>query len=195
MSDTPTTDAFQDSCATYSALVYRKREDPNYRASIIEVEFVIALEHARQLERDLAAAREEIAALKAEHGTQCSEWHKERLALRDTIQRYQALHFQDEHQCACVVDVEQDIVLQECAMHEHLRTKAVDSAVDALKARNARLMGALREARVWLDAWAGMVEDEAEEDGEECSTIERKAAGLLRKHIRQIDALLAEDKS
>ena len=58
--------------------------------------------------------------------------------------------------------------------------------------RYQRMVEALRKAREWLDTWAIMNEDDAEENGE-CSVTEEKVAGVLRKHIGQIDTLLAEE--
>lgn len=52
-SATPRTEAFAESCATYSALRHKIREGG--KADLRDSEFILAIEHARILERALAA--------------------------------------------------------------------------------------------------------------------------------------------
>lgn len=52
MSDTPRTDKFASSCATNQMLVYAKQANPDYKPNIMELEFVLALDHARALEKE-----------------------------------------------------------------------------------------------------------------------------------------------
>jgi len=52
--DTPRTDAFAGSCATYVALIAKKREDPSYKANMMELEFCLSLGHSNILEAELS---------------------------------------------------------------------------------------------------------------------------------------------
>jgi multidrug resistance efflux pump len=55
-SETPRTEAFAESCATYVALRFKKQNGE--RPNIQDSEFLLAIEHSRRLERELAAERE-----------------------------------------------------------------------------------------------------------------------------------------
>jgi len=61
--DTPRTDAFAGSCATYAALLAKKRMDPTAKASMAEIEFCLALGHANILEVELADTKKREAEL------------------------------------------------------------------------------------------------------------------------------------
>ena len=58
-SKTPRTDAFEQSCMTYRVLVAKKSDGRNEKANLQEIEWVLAIELARTLETELAAARED----------------------------------------------------------------------------------------------------------------------------------------
>ena len=54
-SETPRTDAFAASCMTNSVLIAKKSDGRNEKANLQELEWLLAVEHARQLERELSA--------------------------------------------------------------------------------------------------------------------------------------------
>ena len=66
-SKTPRTNAFEQSCMTYRVLVAKKSDGRNEKANLQEIEWVLAIELARTLERENAALREAIIAM-AEDG-------------------------------------------------------------------------------------------------------------------------------
>lgn len=53
---TPLTDAFAASCMTNQMLIYKKQDGE--KANLQEMEFILAIEHARQLERERAELME-----------------------------------------------------------------------------------------------------------------------------------------
>ena len=63
-SNHPRTDEFENSCATVAALRFKNKSGE--KANFMEIEFVMSLEHARQLELELQQANEKLAAREAE---------------------------------------------------------------------------------------------------------------------------------
>src|SRR5262249_12733948 len=61
---TPVMDAFADSCVTNQLLIYKKSDGRNEKANLQEMEWLLAVEQGRQLERALAAKEAELVRLR-----------------------------------------------------------------------------------------------------------------------------------